>query len=199
MDTNSVAIITGLGLQTVGTILQSYATFKKSNVEKYFELLIAEKKDLSKIGENEDLKRLFFCILDKVANEVKQEKINNWKNLTIKLAGSLTVDDFAENLTKTLEDMTAFDLTVLFVIYSTDYKRKHFKNDLNDYFLKKDIRPEFIQQSLKRIARHNLISEEADRMGHEAGRDEYFGQELIYAKNELGKHFISVISDQKDV
>ncbi len=197
MDNNSIATVVGLGVQTVSTILQTYVTFKQSNVEKYFNLLLEENKDLKNIGSNNQLKRLFFKIIDNVADETRDEKIKNWKNLTVKLATRLDNLDFADNLIKTLDDLTAFDLTVLFVIYSTDFKAKYFKKELIEYFNKMGTQQEYIGHSLRRLAIHNLISEESDSSGFIGSDDnEFMGQEFSYQKNDLGKSFIFVISDE---
>jgi hypothetical protein len=197
MDNNSIATVVGLGVQTVSTVLQTYVTFKQSNVEKYFELLLQEDKDLKNIGTNDQLKRLFFKIIDNVANETRDEKIKNWKNLTVKLATQLDNLDFADNLTKMLEDLTAFDLTVLFAIYSTDFKAKYFKKELIEYFNKRGARPEYIGHSLRRLSSHNLISEESDSSGFIGSEnDDFMGQEFSYQKNDLGKSFIFVISNE---
>jgi hypothetical protein len=197
MDNNSIATLVGLGVQTMSTVLQTYVTFKQSNVEKYFGLLINENKDLKNIGSNERLMRLFFKILDNVANETTDEKIRSWKNLTIKLATKLDNLDFADNLTKMLEDLTAFDLTVLYAIYSTDFKAKYFKKEIIEYFKRRQIRTEYVQHSLRRLAGHNLLSEESDSQSYlgSSGED-FMGQEFSYQKNDLGQSFIFVISDE---
>lgn len=194
MDNNELAVIVGVGVQTVSTILQSYVTFKKSNVEKFFELLIEGKKDLSKIGSNERMQKLFFQIIENASKEVTEEKLKNWKNLTIKLATEFDDLDFTENYSKILSDLTAFDLTVLFVIYSSNFKSKYFNNELIEYFKNKNVSEEKIFHSLKGLSKHFLITEQADGTTYLTS-GELAGQKFFYEKNSLGQEFLEIISD----
>jgi hypothetical protein len=194
MDNNSVATLVGLAAQTVGTIMQSYATFKQSNIEKYFGLLLKEGKDLSNIGQNERLKGLFYNMIDHVAQEVQEEKLSNWKNLTIKLASDLSNLDFSENMVRMLDELTPFDLTILFAIYTTDFEKRHFQNELINYFEKRSIRSDYVYHSLKRLAVHNLVTEEAEGTGYISGEGENDGQAFLYKTNDLGKGFLEAIS-----
>lgn len=194
MDNNTIATLVGVGVQTISTALQSYVTFKKTNVEKYFELLIKENKDLSRIGNDPKLRKIFFLIIDNVSKEVTEEKINNWKNLTVRLATGLDNSDFSENYTKILEDLTAFDLTVLFAIYSVDFKSNFFQKELVVYFQNRGISEDKVFHSLKGLARHYLITEQADGMTY-LSNGEVSGQKFFYEKNSLGKEFLKMISD----
>ena len=194
MDNNIIATLVGVGVQTMSTILQSYVTFKKTNVEKYFELLIQEKKDLSKIGSNDSLRKIFFVIIDNASNEVTEEKISNWKNLTIKLATTLDDLDFSEDYAKTLADLTPFDLTVLFAIYSNNFKSKFFNAELLEYFKSKNVIQDKVFHSLKGLSRHYLVTEQADGMTY-LYNGEQSGQQFFYEKNDFGQEFLSIISD----
>src|SRR5690554_2749328 len=85
----SIATIVNVGARVLSSAITAYQAFRKTNVERYFEGLLKaseEGLDLSQIGESEELERLFFSFLDKVAAEANQEKIDAWKNATIHLA-----------------------------------------------------------------------------------------------------------------
>ena len=194
MDNNIIATVVGVGVQTMSTILQSYVTFKKTNVEKYFKLLIDEKKDLSKIGNDQNLQRLFFVIIDSVSKEIAEEKIKNWKNLTVKLATEFDNFDFSENYTKILENLTAFDLTVLFAVYSNNFKSKYFQKELVEYFKEKNIDQNKIFHSLKRLSTHYLVTELADGTTY-LTNGEAVGQRFFYEKNHLGQEFLTIIGE----
>ncbi len=194
MDNSALATAIGVGVQTLSTILQSYVTFKKTNVEKYFQLLLNEHKDLSKIGTDERLQRLFFSIIDNVSKEIAEEKINNWKNLTVKLATGIEDLDFSDNYSKVLADLTAFDLTVLFAIYANDFKSKYFNSELIKYFEDKKIDQNKVCHSLKGLARYYLVTEQADGTTY-LTNGEPSGQGFFYEKNNLGKHFLQIISN----
>ncbi len=130
MDANQIAPIIGLSIQLVSTILQSYGIFKNSNVEKYFEQILAEGKDLTIFGEREDLRRYLFKIIDEVSREANIEKIEKWKNVTIHLALDFRDFDYKDNFLRVLSDLTVFDLTVLYKIYSTNFTKEHFESEL---------------------------------------------------------------------
>ncbi len=51
MDSTQLSLIAtglGVGIQTLSIFLQSYTSFKKSNVEKFFEKLLSSEVDLSR-------------------------------------------------------------------------------------------------------------------------------------------------------
>ena len=193
MDENTIATLVGVGVQTMSTILQSYVTFKKTNVEKYFELLLKEDINLSKIGTDEKIQKLFFTIIDNSSKEITEEKIRNWKNLTIKLATEFNDLDFAENYTKILTDLTAFDLTVLFSVYTIEFKSKFFNTELLEFFKNKNVENDKVFHSMKRLANNYLITEQADGTSYlSSGMPS--GQMFFYEKNDLGTDFLRIIS-----
>lgn len=196
IDSNALAAIIGLGVPTVSSILQTYVALRKSNVEKYFQMLVEENKDLTQIGENERLQNNFMRIIDYVSKETTDEKIRNWKNLTIKLATGFEDLDFTENYTSILDNLTPFDLTVLFSIYSTDFESQYFNKEIFKFFQDRNINKAKVLHSIKRLATHNLVSEES-YFGADtriSNRDNIIGEELVYKKNDLGPEFIKIIN-----
>ncbi|MGE5604719.1 MAG: hypothetical protein ACM3YE_03395 [Bacteroidota bacterium] len=197
MDAIQVASLTGVGAQVLATVLQTYVTFKKSNVEKYFEQLIQEGKDLKVFGERDDLQRYLFTIVDKVSIEANIEKIEKWKNATIHLALDFKDFEFKDNFLSTLESLTVFDLTVLHKIYSTDFKKEHFESELIEFFNKKSVMEEIIMQSLKHLSSQYLITEKVDGTGFlgDAENDEPNLQTIYYVKNQMGPEFLRFIDN----
>ena len=195
MDTTQIASIIGLGTQVITTILQTYTTFKQSNVEKYFEELIKEGKDLRAIGAREDLQRYLFSIVDKVSTEANIEKIDKWKNATIHLALDFKDFEFKDNFLSTLDILTVFDLTVLQKIYSTDFGKEHFEKELIDFFKGKKVMEEIVMQALKHLSSQYLISEQVDATGFLADEEnqEPILQTTYYVKNQMGLEFLRFI------
>lgn len=194
METDLIATYIGVGIQTISATLQFYTSFRKTNVERYFDEIIKSGKDVSKIGQREDLQRYFFSIIDKVSKEANTEKIEKWKNATIHLAQDFSDFDYKDNLIRTLEDITVFELTVLYKIYSTDFQKQHFEHEIVDYYINKGASKDMVMQSIKRLSSNNLISEMVNRTAVYGGGEPVLGG-LYYIKNELGKQFIAFASN----
>lgn len=194
MDPTLIATMVGIGVNTVSTLMEMYTTFRKSNVEQYFKELKETDQDLTSIGDREDLQRHFFSIVDKVAQETNINKISSLKNATVHLATDFKDFDYNDNLLSTLNDLTVFDLTILHKIYSTDYNKEHFEEEVINFFVRRDVPKYLILQSIKRISSHNLVDEQVDRTAV-FGDDEPVLGPMYYKKNELGPIFIQFISD----
>ncbi len=196
MDANLVMIGTGLGIQTVTCVLQAYSTLRRSNIEKYFERLVEAEKDLAIIEKDSELKRKLFTIIEKVSREFNLKKIERWKNATIHLATDFADFDFNDNLIRALDDLTVFDLTVLQVVYSTDFSKEHFESEVIEYFKRRKAPEHVVRQSVKRLASHDLVTEMVNRVGVFGNGDgtPYLGP-LYYVKNDLGSLFIRFISE----
>lgn len=194
MDIISIGSLIGVGASTVSTLISSYVAFKKSNVELYFKQLIDSQTDLSKIGSNEQLNKIVFNIIDEVSKETTERKINNWKNLTIKLATEFDEYDTSEKYSKILADLTAFDLTILFAIYSKEFQSESFLEELKIDLLSKNLSEIDIFYSTKKLAQNFLITEHAssDIVFYQHGSQN--GQQFFYKKNDLGKTFLEMIS-----
>lgn len=194
----SIATIVNVGARVLSSAITAYQAFRKTNVERYFEGLLKaseEGLDLSQIGESEELERLFFSFLDKVAAEANQEKIDAWKNATIHLATDFRDFDYKDNFVQALDSLTALDLTVLTKIYSTDFKKEYFERELTEFLAGRGIPTDIIVQSVKRLASHNLINEHYDRIGYFQGEEqEPLLGSMHYTKNELGIAFTAFVS-----
>ena len=134
MDPVSIAAYFGIGLQTISLTLQAYQPFKRSNVDKFFEKIIKSGIDVTQIGQIEDLQRYLFAIIEKVSVEANEVKIDAWKNSVIYLATDFADFDYNDNFLRSLDDFTVFDLTVLYKIYSTEFNKKKFKNEVVQFF-----------------------------------------------------------------
>lgn len=191
MNETELATCLNIGITTVSTILQSYSTFKKSNVEKYFELLLKEDKDLSRIGSNELLQKHVYKIIDYAANEVYEEKIEKWKNLTVKLGLGQLDYDFAENYSKILDDLTEFDLTILHQIYDKIHGVETITDSesLSDLLSKKGISKQSFGYSLKKLESNFLIDIDEESLTNIGLRRRRLDT------NEFGKEFLEVISN----
>lgn len=197
MELNEIANYVGLGLETFQTMVILYTSFKKTNVEKFFSMLIDSKKDIKKIGHSDELQRYFFSIIDKISVEANQEKLKSWKNVVIHLATDFSDYDFKDNFIRTLDDLTVFDLTVLYKIYSTEFPKEHVEKEVVEFFVIKGIPDYIVMQSIKRLSSHNLINEMVDRTAVYAGSDgEPALGTLYYKKNALGQEFMRFISDE---
>ena len=194
MEPALIATYTGVGIQTISTILQIYTSFRKTNVEQYFDKIIKSGKDVSKIGQSEDLQRYFFSIIDKVSKEANIEKIEKWKNATIHLAQDFCDFDYKDNFIRTLDDLTVFELTILYKIYSSDFQKQHFEQELINYFINKGVGEDMIMQAIKRLSSHNLINEMVDKTAVYGGGEPVLGG-MYYIKNKLGEIFITFISN----
>ena len=196
MEPTLIASCVGIGVNTVTAVINGYKAFKMTNVEKYFKGLIESGQDLTSIGDKDELQRHFFSMVDKVANEVNLEKIESWKNAMVHLATDFKDFDFKDNFIRSLEDLTVFDLTVLHKIYSTEFVKEHFEDELFDFFYNREVPKDFVLQSLKRLSSYNLITEKVESTGGAflSGGVPTLGL-LYYTKNELGPTFIRFISD----
>jgi hypothetical protein len=197
LDAGLIVSTTGLSLAVIDTIMQSYTFFKKSNVEQFFDILLDSKKDLTSIGNREDLSRYFFSIIDEVAKEANQEKIKAWKNAVIRLATDFSDFGFKDNFVSALASLTVWDLTVLFMLYSTEYQNQNIMPELLNQWEHKGIKQDMVIQAVKHLASHNLTEEvywlpETGFVG--PGHEEMIYQ-LQYMKNELGKEFLKFISE----
>ena len=200
MDPSIVMASTGLALQTVTSVLQAYATFRKTSVETFFELLIQESPDMKGVEASDKLKSQFFSIIEKVSREFNQKKLESWKNATIHLATDFSKFDFNDCFIRTLNDITVFDLTVLQTIYSTDYPKESIQEDTIAYFEKRKVDPEIVWQSLKQLASHNLITEKFNRVGlFGDGHGRPHLEPLHYVKNSLGVDFLRFITTVRNV
>ncbi len=190
MDAVSIGTLIGVGATTVGTFLQAYASFKKSNVEDYFQQLIESKEDLTKIGTDDQLTKIVFNIVDEVAKETSTEKITNWKNLTIKFATQFDRYDTAEKYSNILSDLTAFDLLVLSVIYESKFSDKRiFIRHIIEQFSGKNVKDFDIVYSVKVLSRNYLLSEQSSDYPNKYDT----GWELYYELNQFGREFIKMI------
>jgi hypothetical protein len=194
MEPALIATMVGIGVNTASALMQVYTTFRRSNVEQYFKGLMETGQDLTSIGDREDLQRYLFSIVDKVAHEANINKINSLKNATVHLATDFKDFDYNDNLLSTLNDLTVFDLTILHEIYSTDYNKEHFEEEVINFFVRRDVPKDIILQSIKRISSHNLVDEQVDRTAVFGGGEPVLGP-MYYKKNELGPIFIRFISD----
>jgi hypothetical protein len=197
LDESLIVSVTGLSLSVINTLFASYPFFRMSNVERFFGMLLDSKKDLTLLGKNEDLSRYFLSIIDEVAKETNHEKIKAWKNVVIRLATDFSDFGFKDNFIITLANLTVWDLTVLFMIYSTEYQNQNIMPELLNEWRHKGIKQDIVIQAVKHLASHNLIEEvywlpETGFVG--PGREEMIYQ-LQYMKNELGKEFLNFISE----
>ncbi len=193
MDLNEIAVYIGIASPVIQGILNCYTTFKKTNVESFFKILLESKENISKIGKRDDLERYFLSIIDKVSLEANKEKINKWKNAVIHLAQDFSDFDYKDNFIRTLDDLTVFDLSVLYKIYSTKFKKEHFEKELIEYFINKGTDKNMVMQAIIRLSSHNLVSE-MECKALVFGELEPILREVYYTKNELGKQFLEFAS-----
>jgi hypothetical protein len=145
--------------------------------------------DLGAIGASDELQGYFFSMVEHAAQEANRAKINRWKDAVIHLATDFKEYNFKDNFIRTLDDLTEFDLTVLLMIYTTEFARgRGLEGKVADYFEHCDIGRPLTQQAIKRLASHALLGEQASSAMFGAS-----GQ-FSYARNELGSIFIRFIS-----
>lgn len=194
MDANLIMSCTGLTISAVNSILLAYQSFRKSSVEKYFELLMEPCKDLSDIINDSKLEAYFFGIIEKVSREFNLEKIKCWRNATINLVGDFSDFDFTDNFIRTLDNLSVFDITVLEIAYKLDFAKENIEAELTMYFTKRKVDINFVKNSIKRLAFNGLLTEMINRVGvYGDGGKPYLG-ELHYVKNELGPQFLKFIT-----
>ncbi len=191
MDTALIVCTTGLAANTVASIAQLYVAFKKSNVEEFFKRLVDAKPNLGIFEDDETLMRKFLGVIDRVSQEANVKKIENWKNATIHLATDYSTFDFNDEFIRCLADVSVFDLTLLHKVYATDFEKEHFEGELQAFVATKGVSGEYVVQSLKRLALHNLISESYDKTAviGRNDREPILGP-FHYTKNTLGPGFI---------
>lgn len=194
MKNQDIANALGIGANVIMAMLQGYSAFKKSNVERFFELLL-EDKELRVSSKSVRFEKLLFRIVEEVSSEISEKKIVAWKNLTIKLATGFSESDFVENYCQILHVLTAFDLTILTFVYSTAFKSVYFEKEVIIQFEEKGIEAHMVKHSLKNLANQYLISEESEAGGIIGHGD--LSQVLMYQRNEFGKIFLEVISSIK--
>ncbi len=198
MDSTSLSLIfsgSGAMLQLLSVTLQSFTAFRKSNVEKFLEELIESKNDFSKFEQDENSIRYFFKILDEVSCEANIQKIETWKNATIHLATDYYDFDFKDNFLKSLSSLSVFDLTVLYKAYSDNYKTLNIEKEIVKYFEIKGIKSHYIMQSMKNLASNGLIDETYTNTFSFSGTEDANLENFKYRKNDIGKEFVSFISD----
>lgn len=182
--------ILGTSAQVVSSALQLYTTFKRSNVERYYGGLLESGKDLSAISKSEDLQRQVLAIMDKVANEPRQEKIDRWRNATIHMATNFKNQhiDVTENYLQALDGLTVLDLMVLSEIYtvnlsgdSDDFAQKIFIPFSDRGFAKP-----LVEQSIQKLEMFNFVTVDRSNKEHL----------LTSGRNSLGNSFLTFISDK---
>ncbi|WP_017733005.1 hypothetical protein [Nafulsella turpanensis] len=194
MDSKQIEVYTGLGIQTVTLLLQSYSSFKRNNVDEFFKMLLEEQKDLSQIGRNKGLEKQFYWIIEQVASESHSEKIVRWKNLLVKLATNFTYQDYMENYLKILEGLTAFDLTVFTHIYGNKKSNATSIHEVCSFFEEREVPKEVVKLSVKKLASNNLLNEMASGRSDAMRGIGNLPMPFFYSKNELGEQFLDIIS-----
>ncbi len=180
--------------------LQGYATFKKSKVEGFFGLLLANpmkaREVLLAVVEHEDLQWLY-SILDRIASEETQEKIRNWKNLLVHLSTDFAGVDFKDIYTRVLDSLSSLDLLVLHQAYAAEYQKGKIEQEVVRLLVAKGIEMPLVVQSMKKLASLGLVDELQDTMSVRTGSDEPILEKLNYDPNELGRRLLRMISDDE--
>jgi len=189
-----IAQIVGISSGVLSPVITGYIAFKKSNVEKFFEMLLKDGKTLN-LESDKNLQNLFFSIMDKVSTEANEEKIRRWKNAVIHLATDFKDFDYKDNFLRTLEDLTPFDMTVLHYVCSREFSRESLTKEVVQYFQEKSAPVGIVNQSLKRLASHDLITEKFDRTAF-TSTGEALLSPLIYEKSSTGSEFMRFIQDE---
>jgi hypothetical protein len=192
MELMQVSELTGVALHAISTVLNSYQAFRQSNVEKYFGELIKSNQDLKAISTDEELQSRFYYIIDQVAKERNQKKLNAWKNATISLAVENIDFDEVDGHFQTLEYLTYFDLLVLYKIYTTDFNEENFKKEILYFFQCKGVEKENMLRSVRQLALHHLINEQYESTAVVAGAKASL-RNFHYSKNGLGKKFLNFV------
>src|SRR5699024_1387743 len=195
-DMMQIANMTGITMNAISTVINSYQIFKQSNVEKYFGQLIETGIDLTAIGNDFELERRFYYIIDQVSRERNREKIAAWKTATISLAfiEDINLNEIDGHF-QTLEYLIQFDLIVLHKIYTTDFEFVNFEKELINFFAEKEIDSEYVRKSLRQLALHNLISEQYESTAMIVGSSANL-QHFHYSKNKLGRQFLNFINKE---
>ncbi len=200
MDPNLIVVGTGLAIQTVTSALQAYVTFRKTNVEKYFGLLLESEVKIDKIEENPKLKEAFFTIVEKVSRECNLEKIKKWKDATVHIVTDFSDFDFKDNLIQTLDVLTALDLTVLEMIYNNDFSEGTLEDEVVKYFKRLKVPTYITQQGIRRLASHGLLTVRENRVGVFGDSSGPSLGSIYYVINDFGPIFIKFISEEyKDI
>lgn len=195
IDSQQIESYTGIGLKVITGLLQSYSSFKKSNVEKFFKMLLEENKDLSQIGKVKGLEKQFYWIIERVASESHDQKIVSWKNLVVKLATRFIYQDYLENYVKILDNLTAFDLTVFTYIYGNNASGSVSKSATCEFFSERDVPEAVVMLSIKKLAANGLLEEKSMGEGKALGSLGKFPMPFFYSKNSLGDQFLEIISE----
>lgn len=191
MDVTEVAHVTGIAVPILTLVLEMYRAFKRSNVETFFAGLVKAGVDLKALGNQEELLRYFVSVVDRVANEANARKIDCWKNAIVHLATDFRGFQFRDAFISALDQLTVFDLTVLHKVYSTDFSQPAFEGELIDFFVARGVPRDYVVQSLKRLASHNLVTEQYDHSFVLGAGFESFR----YTKNALGPEFLRFVSE----
>lgn len=191
----SLATSLGVGMQILSTTLQTYTAFRQNNVEILLQKLLDSNTDLRAIGHNEDLQRYFLSAIDEVAKEANKEKIDAWKNAIIHLATDFQRFEFKDNFFRILSDLTVFDLTVLYEIYSTEFDSDIFESKLYTSLEDKGFKLDYVILALKRLASNHLVTENYMNTFTFSGIKEAPLSTFIHTKNELGMEFLKFVSD----
>lgn len=197
MDTVQLSLLSssiGLGLQTLNSMLQTYTTFRKNNVEILLQKLLDSEVNLRAIGQNEELQRYFFSAIDEVAKEANIEKIEIWKNAVMHLATDFQDFEYKDNFFKILSDLTVFDLTLLYKIYSTESESGRIGSEFFTFFEGRGTKSDYVMLALKRLASNNLINENYMNTFTYSGVNDALLSPFIYSKNELGPEFLTFVS-----
>lgn len=178
--------------------LQGYGDFKKSKVEEFFGQLLANPAKanavLTAIDKREDLKWLFYSIIDRVASEERKEKIRHWKNLLVSLTTDLSEDEFKDTYTATLDNLSVLDLVVLHAAYSEQPKGMPVRG-VEEWAMRllaqKGIERPLVAPSMNRLIANGLIDEQY--VGTPMGSP----GEPPHVQNEFGRKFLRMISDDE--
>lgn len=177
-------------------VLQGYGTFKRSKVEEFFGLLLANPTKanaaLTAIESREDLKWLFYSIIDRVASEERKEKIRHWKSLLIALTTQFSEDEFKDTYTATLDNLSVLDLVVLHAAYSEQPIGMPVRG-VEEWTMRllahKGIERSLAVPSIKRLIANGLLDEQYVKtpMGSPG--------EPPHVQNEFGRKFLKMISE----
>ena len=182
----------GVELRMLNTTVVAYTAFKRTNVDRFFKFLLKSNIDLSRIGQDINLQRYFFSAIDAVTKESNIIKIEAWKNAVIHLATDFQNFEYTDNFFKILSDLTVFDLTMLYKIYSTEFDLDRIDIEIFTYSGNKKIKSDYVMLALKRLASSNLVNE--NYMNTFSGLKEDPFSTFIYYKNGLGKEFLLFVS-----
>ena len=95
---------------------------RQRKVKKLFDQAEPHMEKIRNALEGEEFQSYFLAVIDQVANEANEKKIEHWKNALVHLATDFKDFEFKDNYLRTLGQLTVLDLMVLHKIYSAvDY------------------------------------------------------------------------------